>query len=116
MRVEQEKRGSAHGFPPHYGSSLKTSPLFRELLRSVMLGQTRVASRSQKQRADQTAGLQFDKRPLGTSPSIHILRHVLTGLARHLTIANIGTGAMVPIEVLSIGRSTGTEIDVNMTF
>ncbi|OYR23617.1 hypothetical protein CEV34_3621 [Brucella pseudogrignonensis] len=53
---------------------------------------------------------------MGTSPSIHILRHVLTGLARHLTIANIGTGAMVPIEVLSIGRSTGTEIDVNMTF
>lgn len=48
MRVEQEKRGSAHGFPPHYGSSFKTSPLFRELLRSVMLGQTRVASRSQE--------------------------------------------------------------------
>jgi hypothetical protein len=69
-----------------------------------------------KQRAEQTAGLQFDKRPLGTSPSIHILRHVLTGLARHLTIANIGTGAMVPIDFLSTGRSTGTEIDVNMTF
>ncbi len=92
MRVEQEKRG-VHGFPPHDGPAVKILVPIHGIASFRDARPDEGCSTLKKQHADQTSGFQFDKGTLGHNP-FDILRHALTGLARHLTIANTGTGAI----------------------
>ncbi|WP_128095160.1 hypothetical protein [Brucella pituitosa] len=94
MRVEQEKRGSAHGFPPHDGPAVKILvPIHGIASFRDARPDEGCSTLSRNNTPIRLPASSLTRGPLGTTP-FDILRHALTGLARHLTIANTGTGAI----------------------